>query len=516
MRRILLPEVLVLLILLVGCVSSDPAEPAVSSGESHGPEPIAVTHWTGKTELFAEYPPLVAGKTSRFAVHLTTLDDFKPVRSGRVTITLRSSSGEVQSFSADGPSRPGIFGVDVRPGSSGEVMMSIALEDRAPKDLHELGQVPVAASESKLVQAAEAEEEGGISFLKEQQWTLDFGTAQVQERTVRESLTAPGEVRPISGGEALVAASVSGRLEAGTTVPRVGAVVTKGDVVARLFPRVENPADRTGLELAVSEAETALSLATKETARAERLVNAGAVPSRRLEEAKAAQATAEARLSAARERLTKYESDRSAGSSAGEGPAFALRAPITGVVTELGAVPGAYVEQGATICRIMAVDPVYLVASIHEADIAKARTATGGEAVAPGFAQALPLGRLVSVGRMVDPSSRTLPLTYQVANRQGLLAIGQAVSVRLYTTGSRKALTIPQSAVVDDAGTPVVFVQTAGETFERRGVKLGIRDGDHVEVLEGVQAGERLASRGAYLVRLAALSTQIPAHGHVH
>ncbi|RPI21449.1 MAG: HlyD family efflux transporter periplasmic adaptor subunit, partial [Acidobacteria bacterium] len=215
-------------------------------------------------------------------------------------------------------------------------------------------------------------------------------------------------------------------------------------------------------------------------------------------------------------RVTKYESDRSAGSRGGEGSSFDLRATTTGVVTTLGAVPGAYVEQGATVCRIMAVDPVYLVASINEADFVKARTATGGEAVAPGLPQPLPLGRLVSVGRMVDPSSRTLPLTYQVANRQGLLAIGQAVSVRLYTTGSRKAVTIPQSAVVDDAGTPVVFVQTGGETFERRGVKLGIRDGDQVEVLEGVKAGERIASRGAYLVRLAALSTQIPAHGHVH
>jgi len=479
-------------------------------------EPISVTHWTTKTELFAEYPPLVVGRTSRFAVHLTTLDDFKPVRSGRVTITLRNASGNVQSFSADAPSRPGIFGVDVRPGSSGDVSMNVGFEDRALKDMHELGQVPVAESESKVVHAADAEEEGGISFLKEQQWVLDFGTALVVERTMRESLTAPGEVRPISGGEALVAASMSGRLEAGNTVPRLGAVVTKGDVVARLFPRVENPADRTGLELAVNETETALSLANKETARAARLVTAGAVPSRRLEEAKAAQATAEARLKAARERLSKYENDRSAGSAAGEGSAFALRAPITGVVTEIGAVPGAFVDQGAVICRIVAVDPVYLVASINEADIAKARSATGGEAIAPGLPQALPLGRLVSVGRMVDPSSRTLPLTYQVANRQGLLAIGQAVSVRLYTTGSRKVATIPQSAVVDDAGTPVVFVQAGGESFTRRGVKLGIRDGDQIEVLEGVQAGDRVVSRGAYLVRLAALSTQIPAHGHVH
>ncbi len=292
--------------------------------------------------------------------------------------------------------------------------------------------------------------------------------------------------------------------------------MSKGQIVARLLPRVENPADPSGLELAINEAETAVSLAEKEMSRAERLVAAGAVPSRRLEEARAAQMTSEARLKAARERRARYEADRVAGAASGEQSGFALRAPITGVITELSAVPGAFVDQGAVICRIVAVDPVYLVAAISEADIPKARTATGGEALVPGLAQAVPLGRLVTIGRIVDPSSRTLPLTYQVSNSRGLLAIGQAVSVRLYTTAHNTALTIPVSAVVDDAGTPVVFVQAGGESFERRSVKLGIRDGDRVEVLQGLSAGERVVSRGAYLVRLAALSTQIPAHGHVH
>jgi multidrug efflux pump subunit AcrA (membrane-fusion protein) len=62
----------------------------------------------------------------------------------------------------------------------------------------------------------------------------------------------------------------------------------------------------------------------------------------------------------------------------------------------------------------------------------------------------------------------------------------------------------------------VVFVQTGGETFERRPVTLGHQDGGFVEVLEGVKPGERVASRGAFLIRLAAMSSTVPAHGHVH
>jgi cobalt-zinc-cadmium efflux system membrane fusion protein len=59
-------------------------------------------------------------------------------------------------------------------------------------------------------------------------------------------------------------------------------------------------------------------------------------------------------------------------------------------------------------------------------------------------------------------------------------------------------------------------VQRGGETFERRTVTLGARSGDTVQIVEGVKAGERVVTKGAYLVRLASLSTSVPAHGHVH
>jgi multidrug efflux pump subunit AcrA (membrane-fusion protein) len=59
-------------------------------------------------------------------------------------------------------------------------------------------------------------------------------------------------------------------------------------------------------------------------------------------------------------------------------------------------------------------------------------------------------------------------------------------------------------------------VKRAGETFERRRVELGIRDADQVEIRSGLAAGQRVATKGAYAVRLSTLSSAIPAHGHAH
>ena len=71
-------------------------------------DPLAVTRWTDKTELFAEYPPLVVGQTSRFAIHLTDLRTFKAVTAGQVEVQLQGS-GAPEMFRVDGPSRPGNF-----------------------------------------------------------------------------------------------------------------------------------------------------------------------------------------------------------------------------------------------------------------------------------------------------------------------------------------------------------------------------------------------------------------------
>jgi multidrug efflux pump subunit AcrA (membrane-fusion protein) len=116
---------------------------------------------------------------------------------------------------------------------------------------------------------------------------------------------------------------------------------------------------------------------------------------------------------------------------------------------------------------------------------------------------------------VLDPASRTLPFVFALARPDRSLAVGQRVSVRLYTGTGAEAVAVPVSAIVDDAGRPVVFVQREGESFVRRPVTLGARDGSLVGV-EGINAGERVVVRGAPLVRLAALSTSVPSHGHVH
>lgn len=488
------------------------APPASVTKEA--PRQQSVTGWTEKTELFAEYPPLAVGATSRFAIHMTRLDSFQPVTDGRVEVHLRGGNGADEVFLVDGPSRPGIFGVDVTPAHAGTRELVIVLRSVGVEDEHRIGEVVTHANAAEAAAETSAEDATGISFLKEQQWSLDFGTALVREQTVRESTRVPALIVARPGGTADVVAPIDGRLARVLDVA-LGARVSRGQELGGLLPPPAVPGDLPQLELARAEAQSALALATRDRERAERLTNAGAAPERRLDEARSAEELARARLNAALARLTQYNTARTAGVADGDG-LFVIRAPLSGTIARRDATTGANVTGGTILFRVVDTSQVHVVGQVPEAQAARVRLVTAAEMEIAGREGRLPAGRLASVGQVLEPQSRTLPITFELDNRPFGFPIGQAVSLHLLMEANSARPVVPAAAVVDDGGRPIVFVQRAGETFERRAVTLGARTGDVMQIADGVKPGERVVTKGAYLLRLASLSMSVPASGHVH
>jgi cobalt-zinc-cadmium efflux system membrane fusion protein len=495
-----------------GC--NRPAPPATAADEE--PEALSVTRWTETTELFAEYPPLAVGATSRFAIHLTRLDTFKPVIEGQVEVHLRGGVSQPEVFRVAAPSRPGIFGVDVRPTHAGTRELVVVLRSSGVSDEHRVGEVDVHPSGDAARAAAKEgrEDAGGISFLKEQQWSLDFGSAVVREHVVRESIRVPARLEARPGGAADVVAPVDGRLTRVVEVP-LGASVSRGQELARLLPLPAVPGDLPHLQRARAEAETALAFAARDRERAERLTSAGAAPAKRLDEARAAERQARARLTAAEASLAQYNAARAGGTADAEG-LFVARAPVSGVIARRDAATGANVQAGTLLFQVVDTAQIHIVGQVPESETPRVRLVSGAEIEVPGRPDRVPAGRLVSIGKVLDPESRTLPITFAFENRALALPVGQSVFLHLLMQSTAPRPVVPAAAVVDDAGRPVVFVQREGERFERRDVTLGARTGDLVQITKGVTAGERVVTRGAYLVRLASLSTSVPAHGHVH
>jgi RND family efflux transporter MFP subunit len=198
-----------------------------------------------------------------------------------------------------------------------------------------------------------------------------------------------------------------------------------------------------------------------------------------------------------------------------------LRAPISGVVTAVKVVEGEFVDAARPLFTIMNLDRLWVEAKTSEYDLERATAAKAAQltvAAFPGrsFSLVEPHARLIDVAPVIDPATRTITLRYELANLDRALRVGMFGEVAIEIGRATNVLAVPDSAVVDEDGRPIVYVQLAGQTYERRDVELGLRSAGFVEIKRGLAEGERAVVRGAYSVRLSSLSGTIPEHGHAH
>lgn len=481
---------------------------------------MAVTHFTETTELFVEFPAFVAGQESSFAAHLTRLDHFKPVAAGRVTVTLSGGGMADEVFSVSAPSVAGIFRPLVIPKHPLTRQLSLRLQGEGLDVVHQLGEYTVYPS--RLVALANIEQldtpNDAISYLKEQQWKVDFALAEATVGELRASTQATGTLRPRADGEVYLSAASAGHLQSKGSFPYPGMKVERAQMLATIAPRLGAGGDLATLKVAQDKARSEYQLAQHARSRLEKLWKEKAIAQHRLYEAESAEAVAKAELDAAERRYKQSTGGDQSGSQSNSG--IPILAPISGVLARVDVAPGQYVHEGDALFHIVNVDRLWLEARIAEADIGRLQQPDGAWFTLEGFADSFSTfeldGRWVALGGAIDSVTRTAPLIFEFKNPDQRLRVGMFANVRVYTGNITHGVIIPASAIYDDGGQEVVYVMLGGESFQRRRVQSGIRDGNKVQIKNGVEAGERVVSRGAYQVRLASASPAEAGHGHAH
>lgn len=220
---------------------------------------------------------------------------------------------------------------------------------------------------------------------------------------------------------------------------------------------------------------------------------------------------------AARARLAQRDETLGTGGGAASGNSFVLRAPIAGRIAEISAALGASYDEGAPLFRIVRTDRVELQAHVPASEAPLTGEVTEIALEIPGRPDPL----IVEPTHMhdagvLDPSTRALPVQFDIFNRTGQLLIGQTMTAILYTGVRQRMPVVPKDAVLMEAGRPYVFVQTGGESFSRRYIEVATRERDLVGVRAGLKPGDRVVTRGAYDVQLASAAGGLPAEGHVH
>ncbi len=539
-------------------------------GDDEGPDPISVTLFTPKVQLFMEYPHLVKGESADFLAHLTVLATGEPIRSGTLTFDLTLPDGKRVKETLKAPKRDGLFVPQRRFDAAGRYGLQLILESPQVEETIDVGELIVHPDAHEAEHAADAaagaEPPDLVSFLLEQQWKIGTLYESVARRTLVHRLAIPGRIMAPQGASASVSPPIAGRLlrPPGGRLPRIGDPVEAGQVLALIEPQLsatemvqlsanraqvqaletelalrELDLDTKALEVdrSIIQSEARLDFARRAMQRTALLREKGVGTEQQHEEAQQNLRLAEAEHQAAQAMKRSYENararlaglraealpDKGQAKPANATHQMPLAAPITGEIVHVAHIEGEHLDAAHEgVFRIVNRTHVWIEADISEFDLADLAEDPGATMSLPAYpGRSFDIlnsggGRLVNIGSIVDPSTRTLSIVYEMPNADGLLRIGMLADLSLQTRTAAEVVAIPEKAIVRDNGRPTAYVLIDGENFQRRELELGIRDGGWVEALTGIRGGERVVTKGAYAIKLASLSPASFGHGHGH
>jgi membrane fusion protein, copper/silver efflux system len=173
--------------------------------------------------------------------------------------------------------------------------------------------------------------------------------------------------------------------------------------------------------------------------------------------------------------------------------------PLAGVVTKKDVVEGMKLDAGAMPYEIVDLSSVWVLADVYESELRFVAENMPATLKLTAFPNREFKGKAAFIDPLLDPETRTVKVRLAFANPTGELRPGMFGDVVLLGT-PRDGLSIPPDAVIDSGTEKLVFVAVGAGKFQPRTVKLGADDGTRVEVLGGLELGERVVTRANFLV----------------
>ena len=334
------------------------------------------------------------------------------------------------------------------------------------------GRDATASTEPSVAAAPSAAARGPVSLDLRRQQLIGVETTTVKRGTVGASLRTVGIVQADETRLTDVNVRVEGWIR-DLRADYTGQPVTKGQVLFTLFSPDLLTAEREYSFALKSQDDLRNSVVADARDRSESLV---AAARHRLE-----------LLDVPPEELTRLDATREAA------PTVTFRSPCDGFVLEKTAVVGMHVAPGQTLYRLANLDDVWVEADAYEPDLARVRVGTVARITPDAYPGSVLTARVVFISPGLDRESRTAKVRLEVPNRDGRLKPGMYANVEL-AAAYPAALVVPADAVIDSGREQVVFIADGNGTFTPRRVTIGARGPDVVEILSGLDEGQRVAS----------------------
>ena len=355
--------------------------------------------------------------------------------------------------------------------------------------------------EGKRYQLGYEQVEARVTMTDAQLQGAGIELAEAGPATIGTALELLGEVRYNSDRTVQVVPRLAGLVE--SVAVSAGERVRKGQVLAVLSSQLL--ADQR-TELLAAQRRLALARTTYERERT--LWQEKISPEQDMLQARTVMQEGEIAVQSAQQKLATLGSVASGGSALTR---YELRSPIDGVVTDKRLSVGEAVKEDAAVFTVSDLSSVWVEAPVSAQDLGALAAGQTVTIRASAFDASAP-GRVTFISPLIGEQSRTGIARIVVQNPSGVWRPGLPVSVTVVAAETKVPVAVAVDAVQDLRDWKVVFGRY-GDAFEARPLELGRSDGRHVEVLAGLQAGERYAAKNSYVIK-AELGKAGASHDH--
>ncbi len=388
------------------------------------------------------------------------------------------------------------------------IVLSKPGEPPAPPAPQETAPPAAARPRSRIVLSAAAQQEAGIQL------------TVLSPRTERSTIQANGQLVLNENETWHVGSLVEGKV---TEVrANAGDRVRKGQVLALVHSHAVHET-RAAYAQALAEldrAKAARELARRSAARADRLFRLQAVSQEQVDSAnndlRAAETGVEkaaADVEKERRHLIEFlEVNPDTPHAAAESPeadSVPIKAPSSGTVIRRLVSSGSVLSVGQEAYTISNLSSLWLIAAVNEADLAAVHPGVAARISVRAYPNRTFAGRVLQLGEEMDPATRSLKVRIAVASPSEELKPEMFAQVEIDGAGGRPAIHLPETSLEDIDGERVVFVQTSADSFEPRTVKTAPATAGLVEVVSGVTAGEKVVTKGAFILKSEMLKSRL-------
>lgn len=489
-----------LAILCLSSCNTDRTSGPEETSNQHNDESAQFLLFSDSIEFFIEHEPMEAGAESHFLVHLTELATYKPLAFGHVTIMI-----DGVSVTSGNPEVPGIFKVPFIPKRAGAFEAKYSFESGGKAESVS-AHVHVYENHDAIY-AGDGHDhstdlEGEITFLKEQVWKSEFMVKEVVPVEFSSVIPTSGEILTVPGEKKNIAANSPGLVRFTNKNLVQGTTVKKGDL---LFLINSDALIGNNLKLQLQEIKNLYEKSRSDYLRHLKLFQQGAISERQIIETRTRYMEDSLRYSILSTNVSK------------EG--IRVFSPVTGTIHELKVSDGTYVEIGQNMATISSNQRLMIRADLSQQffdQLPFIETANFRPSYTDRTYSIEELnGSLLAAGVSVAENNHYLPIIFEVENKGNLLE-GAFTEVYLKTSRKSAVLAIPLTAMTEEQGEYYVYTQVSGETYSKRAVSPGKNDGLLVEILSGIEPGERIVTRGVVLVKATSMVTGVVDQGHSH